>query len=153
MKQEIMEKLFAEKPLSNEEILYIGSQLKDEIPQDSNNDVKAKKVGVIPYNHTVKDSLSKACGLVEDDFNKINKLIRSEIMDRTDELDCDSKQIEVYEKIASVRPQNFRMMMYQYMKFKRMIEKSQTGGGTFRFGGSGDLGDFLDFLRRGGPGG
>jgi hypothetical protein len=147
MKQKIMEKLFAEKPLTNEEILHIGSRLGEDAPEK----IVEGKTSVLPFDHTVKDSLSKACSLREEDFDRINKLIRTEVMDRKDELDCDSKQIEVYEKIGMAKPQNFRLLMYQFVKMRSQLQKKESGSGFgLRMGSGKDFGDFLDFLRRGG---
>lgn len=144
MKQKIMEKLFAEKPLTNEEILLIGASLDDTTSPD-----ETKKASLPTFNHSEKN-LPKACGLTQEDFETVNKLIRSEIMGRKDELDCNSKAIEVYERIGLAKPANFRLLMYQFVKMKGALQK--TGGITMRMGGigkggGGDFGDFLDFLK------
>ena len=150
MKQVIMEKLFAEKPLTNEEILLIGSRLDDsEVPKEEGKKARKKKGAILPYDHNEKDSLTKACSLTDADFDNINKLIRSEIMDRKDDLNCDSKVIEVYEKIGLAKPQNLRLLMYQFVKMKHALQQKDNGIGI-RIGGSGGLDDFLNFLRRGG---
>jgi hypothetical protein len=154
MKQQIMEKLFAEKPLTNEEILYIGSRLDDnDAPkvEEGAKRTRRKKTTVLPYDHSNKESLTKACSLTDADFESINKLIRSEVLSRKDELTCDSKVIEVYEKIGLAKPQNFRLLMYQFVRMKHALEKRDSGMGGIgiRLGGGG-FGDFLDFLRRGG---
>ncbi len=148
MKQRIMEKLFAEKPLTNKEILHIGSCLSDnDTPEPQEGNVENKKVVMAAYDHTVKDSLIRACALTDADFEHINKLIRSEIIDRKDELDCNSKQVEVYEKIALSKPQNLRLLMYQFVKTKDALQKKeQSGSFGIRLGGNGGGGDFRDFL-------
>ena len=153
MKQTIMEKLFAEKPLTNEEILHIGSRLDDnDSPKPEESKKTRKKVKLLPYDHTIKDSLIKACSLTDSDFENINKLIRSEVIDKKNELDCNSKQIEVYEKIALAKPQNLRLLMYQFVKTKMALQKRESGGGIIKLGGGGDFRDFLDFLKGQGGG-
>jgi hypothetical protein len=151
-KQEIMEKLFAEKPLSNEEILLIGASLpEDGVVSKAGTKTRKKKSSLPAFNHS-ESNLSKACGLSETDFDNVNKLIRTEVMDRKDELDCNSKQIEVYERIALAKPQNFRLLVYQFVKMKNELQKNSSGiriGGIGGLGGGkgGGLDDFLDFLR------
>ena len=144
-KQRIMEKLFDNKQLSNEEILYLGANLVDE-------GEAVDRKGLPNYDHSIKDSVSKACGLIESDFDAVNELIKSEIMGRNDELNTLSKQIEVYEKIGLSKPQNFRLLMYQFVKMKSSLQKS--GGISLKIGrgNGGDKGgfeDFLDFLKGG----
>lgn len=144
MKQKIMEKLFAEKPLTNEEILLIGSSLSDE----------NKKSELPGYKHDVKDSLTKACGLVDADFKDVNNVIRTEIIDNGKNLDCDSKQVEIYERIAKMNPQSLRVLMYQFVKMKNQLKKGlmsppvgmNIGGIGGMRGDGGGLDDFLNFL-------
>ena len=144
-KQTIMEKLFAEKPLTNEEILHIGSKL-DEQPVATTTG-KAKKKKAIPFNHSDKISLTEACGLRDEDFKHINKLIKSEVMDNK-ALELDSMVVEVYEKIGLAKPQNFRLLMYQFVKMRRALQKaSGIGMRLGGDGGSGGLDDFLNFLK------
>ena len=152
LKQQIMEKLFAEKPLTNEEILHIGSRLSedDEVKEEGVKRSRKKKSALPAFNHNEKESLQKACGLTDSDFDHINKLLRSEVMDRKDELNSDSKVIEVYEKIALAKPQNIRLLMFQYVRMKHKLERGDGGIGIKIGGNGGSLGDFLDFLRRGG---
>lgn len=142
MKQEIMEKLFSDKPLTTEEIMLVGASLNDEKPKG-----RKKKTSLPIYNHT-KISIGDACGLTDADFDNINKLIRSQIIDKKDEINCDSKHIEAMEKIAAVSPLNMRLILYQYVKMKNALENG-GGGIGFRLGGHGKGGfdDFLDFLR------
>ena len=138
MKQQIMEKLFDNKVLTNDEILYIGGHLGDDINNGGTN---------IPYDHNNKGSLSTACGLTNEDFESVNQLIRTEVMDRKSELNCDSKVVEVYENIAKTKPQHFRLLMYQFVKMKKELQ-SKSGVGIRVDRGKGGLDDFLDFLRR-----
>lgn len=138
MKQQIMEKLFAEKPLSNEEILYVGANL-------GTNKGGDFTISTLPaYNHS-SSSLVDACGLTDDDFESVNSLIKSEIMARKDELDTCSKEVEVYEKIGMTKPAHFRMLMYQFVKMKSTLKKKNNGP-SIKLGG-GNLDDFLDFLK------
>lgn len=149
MKQQIMEKLFSEKPLTNEEILHIGSCLSDDEKPKEGTKRRSKKSKILPYDHTIRESLSKACYLTDKDFDNINTLIRSEVIDRKDELDTSSKVVEVYEKIGLAKPQNFRLLMYQYVKMKEQLENKRASNSI---GFRGDLGDFLNFLKNGGEG-
>lgn len=144
-KTEIMGKLFDSQPLTNEEILFIGSCLPDTDSEPGKKGRK-KKVGVMPYDHSVKESLSKACSLTNADFDHINSLIKSEVVGRKDELDTDSKMVEVYERIGLAKPQNFRLLMYQFVKMKSAL---QRGMGGISIKGGGGLDDFLKFLRGG----
>lgn len=144
-KQTIMEKLFAEKPLTNEEILHIGSRLDEEPVVASTG--KAKKKKAIPFDHKDTIPFSDACGLKEEDFKHINKLIKSEVMDKDKELALDSMIVEVYEKISLAKPQNLRLVMYQFVKMRKMLQKNSTSGIRLDNGGSGGLDDFLNFLK------
>ena len=149
MKQQIMEKLFAEQPLTNEEILYIGANLDEAAPtQESASKTRRSKKSKLPFNHSA-DDFATACGLKDTDFDNVNKIIKSEIMDKKDELSAKSKQVEVYEKIALSKNTNLRLILYQFMKMKDALSNKQSIG--IRLGGSGkppgDLGDFLDFLK------
>lgn len=149
MKQQIMEKLFAEQPLTNEEILYIGSNL-DETVASSESPTKTRrsKKAKLPFKHEAAD-FADACGLRDIDFDSVNKIIKSEVMDKKEELSTKSKQVEVYERIALSKPVNMRLILYQFMKMKDALNNRQGIG--IKLGGSGkppgDLGDFLDFLK------
>lgn len=140
-KQVIMEKLFAEKPLTNEEILHIGSKLGEETPAPA----KGRKKKLVGYDHSI-DKLSRACGLTDSDFESVNKLIRSEVMDKDKQLSADSMVVEVYEKIGLAKPVNFRVLMYQFVKMKKALQKQGNVGIRIDRGGGG-LDDFLDFLK------
>lgn len=149
MKQQIMEKLFAEQPLTNEEILYIGANVDESAAtQESTSKTRRSKKSKLPFNHAASD-FSEACGLKDSDFDNINKIIKTEIMDKKEELATKSKQVEVYEKIALSKSANLRLILYQFMKMKDALQNRQGVG--IQFGGSGkppgDLGDFLDFLK------
>ena len=141
MKQKIMEKLFAEKPLTNEEILQIGSCL----------DMENGRPATSKYKHDVKDSLQTACGISVEDLNHVNGLIKSEILSKKKSLDCDSKSVEIYEKLALSKPENLRVLMYQFVKMKNMLKKGNMSlphniTGINLGGNGGGMDDFLNFL-------
>lgn len=82
MKQVIMEKLFDGKELSNEEILFIGKNLTGcENP--------------VSFNHKDNNSVS-ACGISEEDVNRINKEMTNVTKDAT----CLSEAVELVEMKA-----------------------------------------------------
>jgi len=149
MKQQIMEKLFSEQSLTNEEILYIGANLDESAAtQESTSKTRRSKKSKLPFNHAASD-FSEACGLRDSDFDNINKIIKTEIMDKKEQLATKSKQVEVYEKIALSKSANLRLILYQFMKMKDALQNRQGVG--IQFGGlgkpPGGLDDFLDFLK------
>lgn len=143
MKQEIMERLFNEKPLTSEQLLYVGSHL-----SDGEGGVMPDIKSLPKYNHAIKDSIVKACSITDGDLENINKLIKSEVMEKKEDINCDSKYVEIYEKVGLASPINLRILMYQFVKMRNAVNKGMGGFGM-KLGGSGPGGlkDFLDFLR------
>ena len=96
MKQLILEKLFNDKQLSSEEILFISRNLED-----------SSEIS-IPYNHSKKSTL-EACGLSEKDIDRANLKFK----DTIDGEETISQTIERIEKVAYTDKKLMRMLVLQ----------------------------------------
>ena len=99
MKQQILEKLFSDKPLTSDEILHISSHLREE-----------EQVSTLPpYDHD-KDGVLEACGVEEKDIDSLNKEYERISNKKEEELESDglrkSVQVEIMEGI--LENQKFR---------------------------------------------
>lgn len=103
MKHEIMAKLFDNKELTSEEMIYIGKNLPE-------TDTMSK----IPFDHTKQDIDS--CGITKDDFEHVNNYLKLHVEDKKKDFKAFSEYIEKFEEIVLSDPKNMRVILINYVK-------------------------------------
>lgn len=107
MKEQILDKLFNNRELTSEELVFIGSNL-----QDNAASLPPK------FDHDNKMS-HEACGITEKDADKLNKLLVKAV--REGKLERVSEIVEKTEQFALKSPINLRLICMQCVK--HAIEK------------------------------
>lgn len=103
MKEKIMAKLFNNEELTSEEMVYIGKNLQD------------NGFAGIPFNHEKENTL-EACGVAEEDFNALNKIMKEQMEDKKDGFKGASEAIEKIEQVALSNPKFLRIILMNHIR-------------------------------------
>lgn len=103
MKEQIMDKLFNNKELTSEEMIFIGRNL-----QDSSE-------GALKFDHSKEDTL-ESCGLVKEDFDALNNIMKLQVEEKKGDFKGSSQFIEEMEKIALSNPKFLRIILMNHIR-------------------------------------